>query len=64
MELTLTFDETHFAGSSVFLFASVLERFFALSVSVNSFTQSVARVQQREGELKRWPPRSGEIALL
>ena len=42
------------------LFASVLERFFGLYASVNSFTQLLARYRQRDGILKRWPPRAGD----
>ena len=40
-EVTLTFDERNYAGSSAFLFASVLSRFFGLHASTNSFTQLV-----------------------
>ena len=58
------FDETHFVGSGVFLLASVLERFLGLYASINSFTQLVAQTRQREGILKRWPPRAGERTLL
>lgn len=63
LEVELTLDETKFSGNSGFLFASVLERFFGLYVSVNSFTRLVARYRQQEGELKRWPPRAGEMPL-
>ena len=51
-------------NAGVFLFASVLERFLGLYTSVNSFTQTVAKVRHRPGELKRWAPRAGEMALL
>ena len=44
--------------------ASVLERFLGLYVSINSFSQLVARTRQREGILRRWPPRAGERTLL
>ena len=60
IEVTLEFDEQQYVGSGVFLFASVLERFLALYSSINSFIQLVARTEQREGVLKRWPPRAGE----
>jgi type VI secretion system protein ImpG len=60
LEVTLELDETKFAAASAVLFASVLERFFALSASVNSFTQLLARYRQRDGLLKRWPPRAGD----
>jgi len=64
VEVTVEFDETHFVGGGVFLMASVLERFLGLYASVNAFSQLVAKTRQREGVVKRWPPRSGEQSLL
>jgi type VI secretion system protein ImpG len=58
--VSLQFDEQQYVGSGAFLLASVLERFLALYASINSFVQMVATTQQREGVLKRWPPRAGE----
>ncbi|MCC6128370.1 MAG: type VI secretion system baseplate subunit TssF [Acidobacteria bacterium] len=60
LEIAVELDENQFIGSGPFLFASVLERFFGLYVSINSFTELVAKTTQREGVLKRWPPRSAE----
>jgi len=51
-------------GSGAFLLASVLERFFALYASVNSFSQLVIKSSQREGEWRRWAPAAGEQAVL
>jgi type VI secretion system protein ImpG len=64
VEVSAEFDESQFIGAGPFLFASVLERFLALYASVNSFTQLIASTRQREGILKRWPPRAGEQFLL
>ena len=64
VETMLEFDEDNYVGSSVFLFASVLERFLALYVSLNSFSQLVAKIKQREGILKRWQPRAGEQIII
>ena len=64
VEVDLEFDEANYVGSGAFLLASVLERFLGLYVSINSFSQLVARTRQREGILKRWPPRAGERTLL
>ena len=64
LETTLTFDETEFVGSGMFLFACVLERFFGLYASLNSFNQLVLRTVQREEIVKRFPPRTGEQVLL
>lgn len=64
LETTIEFDSDRFAGSGVYLFAAVLERFLGLYVSINSFNQLVATVKDREGILKRWTPRAGEKNLL
>lgn len=64
LETTVEFNEENYVGSGVFLFASVLERFLGLYASLNSFNQTVAKSQQREGIIKRWPPRAGEQTLL
>lgn len=64
IETTIEFDEERFVGSGIYLFASVLERFLGLYASVNSFTQLVATVKQRDGDLKRWKPRTGEQEML
>lgn len=63
MEITVTCDEGAFAGSSVFLLGSVLERFFAKYASINSFTETVLRSQQR-GEVMRWPVAAGRRSTL
>jgi type VI secretion system protein ImpG len=60
LEVTVELDETKFVGASGVLFAMILERFFGLYASINSFTQLVARYRQRDGILKRWPPRAGD----
>ncbi len=64
LEVTVEFDEEKYVGSGVFLFASVLEKFLGLYTSLNSFTQLIAQTKQREGPLKKWPPRAGEQILL
>lgn len=58
------FDEEQFVGGGVYLFASVLEYFLGLYVSMNSFSQLVARTQQRKEVLKEWLPRAGQSILL
>jgi len=64
LETTLTMDEEEFVGSGMFLFACVLERFFGLYSSLNSFNQMALRTRQREEIVKTFPPRSGEQILL
>lgn len=65
LEVTLSFDEEKFAGSSAFLFASVLEVFLGLYATINSFTTVRAKTTQNPKEwLKRWSPRIGERQVL
>jgi type VI secretion system protein ImpG len=63
LEITVQLDAKRFAGSGLFLFASVLERFLALYCSVNSFSKFIATIKEPEGVLRRWPPRMGERIL-
>jgi len=63
-EIQLEFDNSFYVGSSAFLLGTVLNHFFPLYVSANSFTQLVIKSSQREGVWKRWPPRSGQKLLL
>jgi type VI secretion system protein ImpG len=63
LEVTLTFDETAFEGMGVFLLGSVLERFFAKYVSINSFSETVLKSIQRK-EIVRWPARLGRRPTL
>ena len=58
LEVTVTMDEINFEGSGVFLLGAVLARFFEKYVSINSFTETVVRTQER-GEVMRWPARLG-----
>jgi type VI secretion system protein ImpG len=60
----IEFDETEFAGSGLYLFASVLERFLGLYASVNSFCVLAARSRQRKTLLREWAPRAGWKPLI
>lgn len=62
--VTLQLDETSFAGSSPYLFASVLERFLGLYTQINSFVKLTVELQGKEQAMKTWPARSGEQTLL
>ena len=64
LEVTVHLDTDRFAGSGVFLFASVLERFLGLYSSINSFTTTVATTNKHDGALRRWAPRAGERVLV
>jgi type VI secretion system protein ImpG len=65
LQVNILFDEQRYADNGLFLFASLVERFLPLYVSLNSFTQLVASSRQREnGVIHRWPPRAAETILL
>jgi type VI secretion system protein ImpG len=64
IKVTIEFDEEKFTGHGLFILASVLERFLGLYCSINSFSTLVATTRQRDGELKQWLPRAGEMILL
>lgn len=57
-------DEEKFVGGGVYLFSAVLERFFGLYCSLNSFSQLTARVRQRREVLREWQPRAGQRILM
>ena len=60
----IEFDEEQFSGGGAYLFASVLEKFLGLYVSMNSFSQLVARSRQRKEPLEEWAPRAGQSVLI
>jgi type VI secretion system protein ImpG len=64
VQVTIEFDEDKFVGTGLYLFASVLEKFLGQFVSVNSFSQVVARIMQRKERIRTWPPRSGNRIIL
>ena len=64
VEITIELDESKYLGTGAFLFACVLERFFGLYTTINSFTQHVARSRQDGRIIKRWPPRAGAHPLI
>jgi type VI secretion system protein ImpG len=64
IDVTATFDEAYFSGNGIYLAASVLERFFGMYASVNSFARLTARIKGQTGVLKTWPARGGDRILL
>ena len=63
-EVHIELDPVMMIGTSPLLFASIIERFMGLYCSLNSFTRLISTLSGREGELKRWPPRAGDKALI
>ena len=64
IEVEIEIDDLKLTGSSIYLFATILEHFFALYCSINSFTRVLIRAKSKEGYLKQCPPRAGEKILL
>ncbi|HEX8830930.1 MAG TPA: type VI secretion system baseplate subunit TssF, partial [Longimicrobium sp.] len=60
----LMMDESAYDGGSALLLAMVLDRFFALYASVNSWTQLSVRRLSVEGVWKTWDARIGDRPML
>ena len=58
LEIAIHCDEDHFEGAGPYLLVSVLARFMANYVTLNSFTETVLKTPQR-GEIARWRPEKG-----
>jgi type VI secretion system protein ImpG len=58
IEITVTLDETAFEGIGAYPLGAVLSTFFARHVGINSFTETVMRIEGR-GEAMRWPMLAG-----
>lgn len=64
IELELTFEPREWHAGGLYLLACVLERFFALQVSVNGFVRTSVHLRGRSGAIAEWPARSGTRVLL
>jgi type VI secretion system protein ImpG len=63
LRVDLTIDPEGYLGEGdVFVFASVLNEFFALYASLNSYHE--LRVISTQGDVYLWPPRMGQQPLL
>ncbi|GAB3443880.1 type VI secretion system baseplate subunit TssF [Massilia solisilvae] len=56
----MTVDEEAFVGSSLYVFAQVMDRFFALNAQLNCFTQLTLVSEQTGQEIVACPPRTAE----
>lgn len=63
LEIAVNFDELAYEGTGVFILGAVLEQFFAKYVSLNSFTETVIKTQQR-GQIMVWPAQVGKRQIL
>jgi type VI secretion system protein ImpG len=64
IQITLTIDEDNFVGSGLNVFANILDQFFALYVSINSFTQLCLKSKKSGEVLLKCQPRSGNSSLV
>jgi len=64
VEIEVKLDDSLLTGSSAYLFSTILEHFFALYCSINSFTRLLVKIKSKEGYFKKCPPRSGEKTFL
>ncbi|NQZ30567.1 MAG: type VI secretion system baseplate subunit TssF [Oceanospirillaceae bacterium] len=63
LQISVVFDESAFVGTGVFLLGAVLDQFFARYVSINSFTITVIKSEER-GEITTWPLRKGRRQIV
>lgn len=64
VQVRLSIDEEAFIGSGLHAFAHIVERFLALYVHANSFTQLVIVSAKTGEELFTCQPKSGDLSLL
>ena len=64
LAITIDLDEDKFEGSSALLFSTVLDHFFGLYATINSFTQLTVTTRQREKVLLKCKPRAGKSVLV
>ena len=64
IDLALTFEPQSWTAGGLYVLAAVLERFFALQVSINGFVRTSVYLRGRSGSVASWPPRSGTRVLL
>jgi type VI secretion system protein ImpG len=64
VQVGLVIDEEAFVGSGIHAFATIVERFLALYVHANSFTQLVIISAKTGEELFTCQPKSGDLSLL
>lgn len=63
-DISLEFDPAAIDRASAFLFGAVLDRFFSLYTSVNSFTRLTISMKGQSRPIASWPPRAAERPLL
>lgn len=65
INIELVINVNHFKESTYYLFTAILERFFSLYASINSFTcLTVINDSEKRSVLKQWPIRAGEQIII
>lgn len=59
LDIHLEFDEGLYPGNSCYLFASILENFFGLYATINSYTKLSYSTRSKTAVVKKWSPRVG-----
>jgi type VI secretion system protein ImpG len=62
-EIKLLVDETKFSSTSLYLLGCILDHFFALYTTLNSFTQLIITTRH-QGDIHSFPPRVGDKVLI
>ncbi|MFE8070102.1 type VI secretion system baseplate subunit TssF [Marinobacteraceae bacterium S3BR75-40.1] len=63
-EIQVTFSKPSYAGTSIYLFSAILDRFFAQFAQINTFTRVRIRLSGHHQDYCLWPARAGERELL
>ncbi|MFD1745007.1 type VI secretion system baseplate subunit TssF [Rhizobium helianthi] len=63
-DIALTFDPNAIDQASAYLFGSILDRFFGLYTSINSYTRLAVFMKGISEPVARWPARAAERPLL
>lgn len=63
-DITLTFDPNAIDHAAAYLFGSILDRFFGLYTSINSFTRLTVMMKGVSEPVCRWPARAAERPLV
>jgi type VI secretion system protein ImpG len=64
IDIEVVFDPEKFSDHGLFLFAAILDRFFGIYVSLNSFTRLTTSIRGQSESVRQWPARSGSRPLL
>ena len=63
-EVTLTFDESQYVGTGIYMLSRVLDQFFGLYCTANSWTRLTVRSLQREEAIATFAARAGSQHLV